>query len=155
MRQFWLILLLVTCSVAVQAQEKKYNRFRGRNADIDTIYSTDTILTITKYQLDSLLQVSITFLKEKDIPQFTDSEHRLIIRLSNSGFMAPYKDTVYFNTSLYADFSNWLVKTKYTDQLTRIYPDWVHSRGMGFFFPKLGIELDGTPYMRSMYYIEN
>jgi len=33
----------------------------------------------------------------------------------------------------------------YTKDITNVFPNWIPNRGMGFYFPKLKMELYGTP----------
>ena len=45
-------------------------------------------------------------------------------------------------------------QTKYIDKLTKVYPEWTLNRGMGFYFPKLKMELYGTPDVYAIFNVK-
>jgi hypothetical protein len=69
--------------------------------------------------------------------------------------MCPLRDTALFQTSSYSVFLDLLEEKKYLRSVIKIYPNWVNSRGMGFFIPELQIEIEGTPHLRSYFQVEN
>ncbi|SFD24031.1 hypothetical protein SAMN05518672_1011206 [Chitinophaga sp. CF118] len=39
----------------------------------------------------------------------------------------------------------------YTKDIITVYKEWIPNRGMGFYFPKLQMELYGTPMLYAIY----
>jgi hypothetical protein len=150
---FFILSLLILSETSLYGQTKKSDRFHAA-----TKYSGlnwDSAIIITKKQLDSIASKCVSLLISKDIFQLTDSEHAGIIRLSNSGFMAALRDTSLFRKETYITFLKLLDEKNYFNTVSRIYPDWLWSRGMGIFIPKLLIEIDGTPHLRSYFIVED
>jgi hypothetical protein len=87
----------------------------------------------------------MSLLSNKQIHVLTNEEQVKIIRLANSGLMAPLRDISLFQNNKYDMFLNMLDTKKFIETLIKLNPDWLHSRGMGYYFPKLRVEYYGTP----------
>jgi hypothetical protein len=42
-------------------------------------------------------------------------------------------------------------KVNYGKDIVKVYPNWIPNRGMGYYFPKLKMELYGTPYRYAIF----
>lgn len=149
----FLLTVVILFDLPILGQIKRSDRFHG-SVKFSHL-NWDSTITITKAQLDSITSKCVSLLTDKDILQLSDNDNADIIRLSNSGFSAPWRDTFYFQTPLYSTFLDLLDKKQYFKTIKMIYPDWLWSRGMGIFIPKLLVEFYGTPHLRSYFLIEN
>ena len=95
--------------------------------------------TISKKEFDALIDVSISLLKTKTLQAITDEEHIRIMLCLNTIFMRDYKNGRYEKLRAIAE------KKDYSTKIINHYPQWIPNRGMGFYFPKLKMELYGTP----------
>ena len=134
------------------SQNSRVNRLPGKRT---FSVNWDSTIIITKTQLDSITLRCTTLLSEKDLNLLTERDHTDILRLANSGLMVPLRDTSIFQTQEYSKFLKLLDMTQYIKTLKKLYPDWVYSRGMGYYFPKLQLEYYGTPHLRSFFLVEN
>jgi CRISPR/Cas system-associated protein endoribonuclease Cas2 len=150
--KFFLLTLLIYLS-AISFGQLRNKRSFARVPDPSINW--DSTLIITKKQFDSITLKCTNLFYGTDFYKFTNNEHSLILRLLNSGLMVPLKDTSLLKTKEYSQFLNLVDSTKYINKLLKKYPDYLISRGMGYYFPELRVEYYGTPHLRSYYYIEN
>jgi hypothetical protein len=111
----------------------------------------DSTIILAPKQFDSLVNKSISVLKTQKLVAIKDKDHIDIIRLYNTSFMAPPNLYTMCDTMALKKFNQLLSETKYLENITKIYPDWIPSRGMGFYISKLQIEFGGTPHGRSYF----
>ena len=64
------------------------------------------------------------------------------------------QDTMLFNLPNYREFGSLVDNTGYEKKLLDLFPDWLHSRGMGYYIPELQVEIYGTPHLRSYFLIK-
>lgn len=121
-------------------QRNRINELRKVNINFDST------VTITKVQLDSIIFKSTTLLKTKKLSEISDQDHIDIARLYNTALVSISSDS--FSLT---QFSELLSDKEYMQNITNVYPDWIPSRGMGFYFPKVQIELGGTPHAISYF----
>jgi triacylglycerol esterase/lipase EstA (alpha/beta hydrolase family) len=92
---------------------------------------------INKKDFDALVESSINLFKNKNFEQMTDIENRNIIRAINTITVQELRGDMY-------DELEEMINTKdYAVKMTTKYK-WTYSKGMGFNFLELGIELDGS-----------
>lgn len=135
-------------------QTKRIKRLSGR-----PVYDStwDLQIIITKKQFDSIIDMTLRRLQDNSITSLTETENSNIIRLLNTSFMYPLtslRDSTIFQSAPYIALMNMLEKKDYLNTLLKENYDWVISRGMGYYFPKLKLELYGTPYLRSYFDIQ-
>lgn len=125
----------------------------GLSQEVDFNRDRDSIYDISKNGFDSLLVQTTAWLKrKKDLSAIPPGIHVAIIRLQNtiSIAMSSGSDTAYDKRKV-ATFLDWYEKRAYGTRITEVYPDFKVSRGLGYYFPKLGVELHGTPFRRSRF----
>ena len=113
----------------------------------DSVYRS-----MTKIQFDKLVDSCIIILKTKSLKKISDQQHIDIMMCLNTIFMTHDKNTFErrFKGGRYDGLEGMSVTVDYTENIIKIYPDWVPDRGMGFYFLKLKMELYGTPHLRSL-----
>ncbi len=99
----------------------------------------DISQTILKKDFDSLVDNSIVLLENKTLLEISDEQHIMVIMCLNTVFMRSFENGRYEKLELISD------QKEYMKNIIVRYPDWTPNRGMGFFFPKLKMELYGTP----------
>jgi hypothetical protein len=122
--------------------KKRYDILKKPNMDLKNV--------VSKKQLEMMVYSSTTILKNKRLSEITDEENIQIIRLLNTLRMS--RDS-YLKSGVYAKFINETKKNNFVKEISSYY-DWIPSRGMGFYFQKLQVELGGTPHFYSRYTVE-
>jgi hypothetical protein len=113
----------------------------------------DKPIFVTKKQFDSIVIRSTTLLKTKKLNEISDSGHTDIIRVYNTILFKWIMNDKKLS-GIYYDFFYWADhETGYTHNITKVRDDWTLSRGLGYYFKKLNVELTGTPFLRSMFEI--
>ena len=95
------------------------------------------VINTTKKEFNTLVESSINLFKTKSFEQITDIEHRTIIRVINTIAAQELEG----NTC--EELEEMVVSKDYAVKMTTKYK-WVYSKGMGFHFLELGIDLGGT-----------
>jgi hypothetical protein len=108
---------------------------------------------ISKHKFDSLVDNSIKLLRTRELTKITDEEHISIMYCLNTIFVRGTKDDS-FKAGRYKRLEE-LAYKDYVNEIIQIYPDWTANRGMGYYFPKLKMELYGTPSSKSVYQIQD
>jgi len=112
----------------------------------------DRPVIIKMSHFDSIINKSISLLSTKDLAQISDSDHVSIIKVINTiGFQNNNALKQKFSSGIYDKFLKLIDQKDYRKNIIKVYPDWVPNRGMGFYFKKLNIELDGTPHYFSKF----
>ena len=111
----------------------------GQTDSIKNEFNRDSSQTILKEDFDSLVDQSISLLKTKKLEEITDEQHIKIMKSLNTISVRKLKK------GRYEKLEEVSKQIEYTKNITKRYPDWIPNRGMGFYFPKLKMELYGTP----------
>ena len=90
-----------------------------------------TSITITLKEFDKKIDECITLLQARQLRELTDSQHRQIIFCFNS--------LRNFTDEDYKLFKNLLQDKCYFEDILIIYPDWLPSLGLGYYFPRLKV----------------
>ena len=88
---------------------------------------------------DNLIDSCINLLQPKELNQISDNGHIYIMMCFNTTIIPKYKN------DRYKRLTDLLEEKDYWRKIVTIYPDWIPSRGMGYYFLKLKMEFGGTP----------
>ena len=118
------------------------------NAQSDSVSFNPLVSrSISIASFDSLVDCSAALLQTKNLAEISDSGHIQIMMCLN---------TIVFTREI-PDFKERFIHEKYqrllriseekdySRNITKVYPKWIPNRGMGFYFPKLKMELYGIP----------
>jgi hypothetical protein len=109
---------------------------------------------ITEIEFDILVDSSIYLLTTHDLSDISDDDHKNIMMCLNTIFMASDSSLQRrFVSGRYKRLEAVAEKNNYTDNIIKIYPEWLPNRGMGFYFPKLDMELYGTPRLYAWFQV--
>lgn len=102
-------------------------------------------------------------LKTRSLSSISDTDHISMMICYNTIFMTIFKDRereiaeshnnkdtidVFahrLSGSRYDKLFTMMDSRLYFDQIIKVYPKWKDNRGLGMFFPKLQMEMGGTP----------
>ena len=116
-------------------------------------FNPDSSKSISVSSFDSLVSNSIVLLKTKDLSEISDSGHVNIMMCLNTIIFTKRKPS--FRNRFTDDKYQRLVRLSeekgYSRNIIKIYPKWIPNRGMGFYFPKLKMEVYGTPRAYAMF----
>lgn len=99
-------------------------------------FNRDSLKVISKVSFDKLVDASIDLLKTKKLSEISDSGHINIMMCLNTIFMT--RDTSFqkrFTSERYKQLKQLVEQKKYSREITKVYPEWIPNRGMGFYFP--------------------
>lgn len=112
-------------------------------------FNRDSSKTITLIEFKHRVDKATKLLKTQKLSAILDSDHINIMMCLNTvgmtqiringRFKARFVEARYKKLAMIAD------KRKYSRNIIKVYPQWVPNRGMGYYFPKLKMELYGTP----------
>lgn len=111
-----------------------------------TAFNRDSTTSITKLVFDQLVDESATLLATKELSEISDTAHRNMMMCLNTLMMA--HDSTFkkrFLGGRYERLEQMARDKEYSKEVIKVYPEWIPNRGMGFYFPKLRMELYGTP----------
>jgi len=111
----------------------------------NTKLNPDSSKTISKVAFDNLVDTCIKLLQTKQLLKITDSGHIDIMMCLNTILVRQLTGGRYDKLKTIANEKN------YTKDIIKIYPDWIPNKGMGFYFPKLKMELYGTPRLYAVF----
>jgi hypothetical protein len=117
----------------------------------DTVYldkmpfNRDSSTSITLADFDKQIDDCISLLQAKQLKDISDEQHIQIMICLNTIFMRDFKGGHYGQLEKIANHKN------YTKDIINVYKEWIPNRGMGFYFPKLQMELYGTPMLYAIY----
>lgn len=117
----------------------------------DTVYldrvtlNRDSSITISLSDFNKEIEYCIGVLKTKKLIDITDEQHIQIMYCLNTIFVRQFKGGHYAELQNLADTKN------YSRDIITVYKDWELNRGMGYYFPKLKMELLGTPSLYAVY----
>lgn len=115
----------------------------------------DKPLKIIRSEFDKLIDTSIVLLKNKRLSEISDSEHIKIMMCLNTMFLAHdhYSGKPIYKGGRYDRLVDIIREKDYTGGITRVY-QYSYNRGMGYYFPKLDMELYGTPHLYACFSVE-
>ncbi len=105
----------------------------------------DVSIKINRADFDMLVINSIRNLQNYTLDSLRDDQHVEIMRCLNTIGMRSLHGGNYDELTKLAEQKN------YVKAITLIYPNWIPNRGMGMYFPKLNMELYGTPAPYAVY----
>ena len=111
--------------------------------------SIKMFITVSQQQFDSLIVSATSVLSNQPFIEIKDSDHVNIIRLINTLNFNMHSSS---KKSHYKKFIKLLAEKDYEKQISNHY-HWTPNKGMGMYFPKLQVELGGTPNEKSVYTI--
>lgn len=112
----------------------------------------DTSITITKARFNDYVNSSIELLQNKNVNEISDSEHKMIIMCLNTiQFTRDSLSQKVFSGGGYEKLILTANQNNYVENLLRRFPNNIPSRGMGFYFPEINVELYGTPHSFSYF----
>lgn len=121
-----------------------------------SIFDKDSAVIITHEEFDKILDSCIHFIQTKDMMKMSDREHTMVILCQNTiWFTRNESNQRRFVGSKYEELNLVMENKKYYQKIVKVYKDWIPSRGMGHYFPKLNIELGGTPHGYPYYTVLN
>lgn len=103
---------------------------------------------ISKVDFDTLVEKSIILLETKTLEEITDAQHIDIMMCLNTAGMQSLKNEKYRKLELVSE------QKGYAKNIIKRYPKWIPNRGMGFYFPKLNMEVYGTPRAYAIFEIK-
>ena len=117
-------------------------------------FDRDTLIYIDKSYFDVLVDSSIHLLNTTQLDSITDAQHRKIMMCVNTISMA-WDSTLQnrFVGGRYQTLEQALQQADYLRNIVLVYPEWVPNRGMGYYFPKIRMELYGTPSLYSWFQV--
>lgn len=86
-----------------------------------------------------MVDEATALLESKTLDEISDEQHINIMMCLNTIFMRDYENGRYEKLELVSK------QKEYGKNITNRYPKWSPNRGMGYYFPKLQMELYGTP----------
>lgn len=119
-------------------------------------FNPDQVNYVTPQQLDALFSSCADVLNKKEPQQMTDDEHRAIIRCHNTMGMqnGAQPDGYNYSGPAATRFATAYNNANYAKKMRPLFK-YILSRGMGYFFPHLAVELDGTPHLASRYIVRD
>ena len=100
---------------------------------------------------NKLVDSCTLLLKTKRVHEITDSGHIDLmlcfntIHFSNTFDPEKRRFEKKFSGDRYDLLEKVIEDVDYLREIIKVYPEWIPNRGMGYFFPKLKMELAGTP----------
>ena len=112
--------------------------------------------TVSLATFNYIVNKSIALLRTKKLAEISDTDHIDIMMCLNTIFMATQKDSFQkrFTGGNYQKLVRISEETEYTKNIIKIYPNWTENRGMGYYFPKLKMELYGTPQSYALFNVQ-
>ena len=90
-------------------------------------------------------------LQNQALPAIADSDHVNIMMCLNTIFLNNFDQR--FNDARCKKLLSAAQKKDYSDNIHYVYPEWLFNRGMGQYYPKLKMELYGTPNMYATFIV--
>lgn len=123
-------------------------------AQRSSVSNRDKPLEISRSKFDKLVDTSIVLLENNKLSDISDSGHINIMMCLNTIFMAhDFNSKPLFKGGRYDKLQVIVEKKEYTRNITKVY-SYTYNRGMGYYFPKLDMELYGTPHLYACFSVE-
>ncbi|MEO6520326.1 MAG: hypothetical protein ABIN91_01505 [Mucilaginibacter sp.] len=111
---------------------------------------------ITQDNFNNRVDRAIHFLQTKQLNKISDTDHiNIMMCLNTITFTHKENFDRRYNTSRYKQLERIAEKVKYAHNIIKVYTDWTANRGMGYYFPKLKMELYGTPNLYAMFEVSD
>lgn len=119
-------------------------------------FNRDSSRTVSISTFNRIVDHSINLLQTKKLAEISDTDHINIMMCLNTIFMTTKKDSFQkrFTGGKYQELESIADKKKYTRNIIKVYPNWIENRGMGYYFPKLKMELYGTPRSYAVFNVQ-
>lgn len=137
-----LFLLIIICFNSIS-----FNSL-GQTCETLRKFNRNSSPIISKKDFDDLVDKSVTLLETKTLEAISDKQHINIMMCLNTIFVSGFEKGRYEKLELISRIK------EYTKKITNRYPNWTPNRGMGFFFPKLQMELGGTPSLYAVFKVK-
>jgi hypothetical protein len=125
---------------------------QGHSAKIDL----DSPKPVSLVTFNRIVDHSIKLLQTKKLADISDTDHINIMMCLNTIFMTKQNGSFQkrFTGGNYQALVRISDEKKYTKNVIKVYPNWIENRGMGFYFPKLKMELYGTPRPYALFNVQ-
>ena len=161
MRKFTISILIIGLALTFS--------FKSFGQKIKMDFDPDSSETISLTEFNQRIDRAIEVLQTKNLNQIADSDHVNIMMCLNTIFMTGsnkrgplisatpdstvkgYARIQRFNNGRYKQLEDITKQKKYQQNIIKLYPEWIPNRGMGFYFPKLHMELYGTPHLYALF----
>ncbi|TWI95333.1 hypothetical protein JN11_04448 [Mucilaginibacter frigoritolerans] len=127
------------------------NQCFGQN--IDKSFNIDSSKTISLIEFNHRVDRATELLRTKELQAISDSDHINIMMCLNTIFMVHKKYSIekVFTGGRYKELETAERKVNYEKDIVEVYPKYIWNRGMGYYFPKLKMELYGTPHLYAIF----
>jgi hypothetical protein len=145
--------------------------FKSFGQKIKMDFDPDSGKTISLTEFNQRVDRAIEVLQTKKIAQIADSDHVNIMMCLNTIFMTRenkrgplitatpdstikmYASIPRFKNGRFKHLEDIVEQKKYEENIIKIYPKWTSNRGMGYYFPKLKMELYGSPHWYAWFHV--
>ncbi len=139
----------------------------GQKIKLD--FNPDSVKKISLVEFNQRVDRAIIMLETRKLSQIPDTEHINIMMCLNTIMMTSSKELgalisvspdstlkVYatikrFSNGRYQKLEDITEQKKYDEKILKVYPEWIWTVGMGYYFPKLKMEVYGLPDPRSWF----
>lgn len=111
----------------------------------DVKFNRDSSHVISKADFDKLIDTCTLLLQTKQLKDISDAQHIKIMMTLNTIGLKNFEGGKYEHLEKVSREKN------YMKDIIKVYPEWSPNRGMGYYFPKLKMELYGTPSPYAVY----
>ena len=109
---------------------------------------------ITWAEFNQRVDRATMLLQTKELSAISDSDHVNIMMCLNTIFLGA-RFLKGFNDAKCKILQYVAHEKDYSGNIGKVYPDWLWSRGMGQYYPKLKMELYGTPNPYATFIVSN
>ncbi|MCR8562014.1 hypothetical protein KXD93_30445 [Mucilaginibacter sp. BJC16-A38] len=109
---------------------------------------------ITWTEFHSRVDRAVKLLQTKELSAISDSDHVNIMLCLNTIFLGN-RFLKGFNDARCKRLLYVANEKDYKNNIGKVYPEWLFNRGMGQYYPKLKMELYGTPNLYAIFIISN
>ncbi|HVV55046.1 MAG TPA: hypothetical protein VHC47_06975 [Mucilaginibacter sp.] len=113
----------------------------GQQAAVDSTNNKPKRVTFAEFHLR--VERATKLLQAKELSGIADSDHVNIMMCLNTIFLNNFDKR--FNDVKCKKLVAISNERDYKHNITKVYPEWLYNRGMGQYYPKLKMELYGTP----------
>jgi hypothetical protein len=110
----------------------------------------ETPKRITLVEFNHRVDRATKLLETKELSAISDADHINIMMCLNTIAFNLYDHKNKLNIR-YKELETVADQKEYSRNIIKVYPKWVPNRGLGYYFPKLKMELDGTPMPYAMF----
>ena len=119
-------------------------------------FNLDSSKEVSLATFNRIVDNSIIILQTKKLSQISDTDHINIMMCLNTIFIVTQKGSFQkrFTGGNYQKLVSICDEKKYIRNIIKVYPNWIPIRGMGYYFPKLKMELYGTPRLYAIFTVK-